>query len=351
MKVPLPPPKWVRRVFVAPIYVLGVVALLTAAPFLLIAVAFASRYVPGKWRPLRVLWFLLLFIVVDAIGVVLLFFAWVITGFGWKMQEEWAQNIHYWIFGWVLRRIVASAKFTFKVRTVADSEPPVMLDSGRRPILVLSRHAGPGDSILVMDGLMSRFGRRPRIVLKEFMQWDPTADIVLNRVPSAFVPLRHKAGDPVIEAIEEMSATMSIRDAFVIFPEGGNYTENRHLRAIQKLKEIGRPDLAERATTLENTLPPKPKGVMSALAVAPPKTDVFFVGHAGLETLEAPGDIWRSMPMDTQIATKLWYVPSEQIPPPEEQEMWLYDIWAEIDEWISRKLSDTAEPFDEDDHY
>jgi hypothetical protein len=55
--------------------------------------------------------------------------------------------------------------------------------------------------------------------------------------------------------------------------------------------------------------------------------------------------------MDTQIATKLWYVPAETIPPPEKQEEWLYDIWADIDGWITEKLSDTAEAFDEDHHY
>jgi len=55
--------------------------------------------------------------------------------------------------------------------------------------------------------------------------------------------------------------------------------------------------------------------------------------------------------MDTQIAAKLWYVPAENVPPPEGHEAWLYDIWAEIDAWITEKLSDTAEVFDEDEHY
>ena len=174
---------------------------------------------------------------------------------------------------------------------------------------------------------------------------------MLNRLPSAFVPATGKAGNPVIEAIEAMTASMDVNDAFVIFPEGGNYTIKRHLRAIQKLKEIGRPDLAERAESLKNTLPPKPKGVMTALAAAPGKTDVFFIGHSGLETLVSFGDIWRGMPMGTQVAIKAWYFPAERIPPPEEQETWLYDTWGEIDSWITEKLSDTAEPFDDHDEY
>lgn len=347
-----PPSRWVRRLLIDPAFVLGMGVVAVSLPIVLVVVAFLSRYVPGRWRPLRIIWFLFLYLVVDVTAVVGLFLLWIASGFGWKIQSPRFQDAHYRVFGWMLRRVVASAKFTFKVVTVAEGEVPRTVGGGRaRPVLVMSRHAGPGDSMLLMDGLYNRFGRKPRIVLKEVLQWDPAIDIMLNRLPSAFVPATGKAGNPVIEAIEEMTASMDPACAFVIFPEGGNYTLKRHLRAIQKLKEIGRPDLAERAESLENTLPPKPKGVMTAIAAAPSMTDVFFVGHAGLETLVSFGDIWRGMPMGTNVATKIWYYPAERIPPPEEQETWLYDVWAEIDSWITEKLSDTAEPFDDHDEY
>ena len=347
-----PPSRWVRRLLIDPGFVLGMGVVALSLPVILVVVAFLSRYVPGKWRPLRIIWFLFLYLVVDVVAVVGLFLLWIVSGFGWRIRSPGFQKAHYRLFGWMLRRVVASAKFTFKVKTVPEGEIPRTFGEGRsRPILILSRHAGPGDSLLVMDGLYNRFGRQPRIVLKEFLQWDPAIDIMLNRLPSAFVPATGKAGNPVIEAIEAMTASMDVNDAFVIFPEGGNYTIKRHLRAIQKLKEIGRPDLAERAESLKNTLPPKPKGVMTALAAAPCKTDVFFIGHSGLETLVSFGDIWRGMPMGTQVAIKAWYFPAERIPPPEEQETWLYDTWGEIDSWITEKLSDTAEPFDDHDEY
>ncbi|MCH7582450.1 MAG: 1-acyl-sn-glycerol-3-phosphate acyltransferase [Acidobacteria bacterium] len=347
-----PPSRWVRRLLIDPGFVVGMAVVALSLPVVLVVVAFLSRYVPGKWRPLRIIWFLFLYLVVDVVAVVGLFLLWIVSGFGWRIRSPGFQKAHYRLFGWMLRRVVASAKFTFKVKTVPEGEIPRTAGEGRsRPILILSRHAGPGDSLLVMDGLYNRFGRQPRIVLKEFLQWDPAIDIMLNRLPSAFVPATGRAGNPVIEAIEAMTASMDVNDAFVIFPEGGNYTIKRHLRAIQKLREIGRPDLAERAESLKNTLPPKPKGVMTALAAAPGKTDVFFIGHSGLETLVSFGDIWRGMPMGTQVAIKAWYFPAERIPPPEEQETWLYDIWGEIDSWITEKLSDTAEPFDDHDEY
>ncbi len=91
---------------------------------------------------------------------------------------------------------------------------------------------------------------------------------------------------------------------------------------------------------------------MAALAAAPPNSDVFFVGHAGLETFVSWGDIWRGMPMDTTVAVHVWHCPAEEIPPPEHQEDWLFDTWAEIDEWIGGRLSETGEvAFDDPDAY
>ena len=205
--------------------------------------------------------------------------------------------------------------------------------------------------MMLMDALCNMFDRRPQIVLKEFLQWDPAIDVMLNRLPSIFVPVDKTGGGLVGEAIESIAASMGADDAFVIFPEGANYTRKRFVRSIEKLKEIGRPDLAERAAELENTLPPRSTGVKLALANAPVPHDVFFVGHAGLETFVSWGDIWRGMPMDTEVAVKIWHYPYEAIPSVESQEEWLYDVWAEIDAWIGLRMSDTGEPFDDPAYY
>ena len=55
-------------------------------------------------------------------------------------------------------------------------------------MVVLSRHAGPGDSFLLVHTLMDRDHlRRPRIVLKDVLQLDPLIDVYLNRLPNHFV--------------------------------------------------------------------------------------------------------------------------------------------------------------------
>ncbi len=338
-----------RRIVIAPGIVIGVLAATFTLPVVVPVAAFVSRYVPGKWRILRIIWFLFLYLLVEAAALTMMFALWIISGFGLRLRSPAFVEAHYWLMAWMLRRIVASAKFTFKLSIIREGDPP--RTAGERPVMVFSRHAGPGDSILLMDALANGLQRRPRIVMKEFLQWDPMIDVMINRLPSAFVASGGRGRDLLIETIADMSSTMEGRDAFVIFPEGANYTRKRAKRSIEKLREIGRPDLAERAAELKNTLPPRSTGVKTALAAAPADTDVFFVGHAGLETSVTPGDIWRGIPTDTNVAARVWHVPAEAIPPPEDQEDWLFDIWEEIDDWITERLGDTGEPFDDPDAY
>lgn len=348
-----PPARPIRRLILAPGLVLGVLAGVLTLPVVVVVAAFVSRYVPGKWRVLRIVWFIFLYLLVEAAGLTVMFSLWILSGFGLRIGAPAFIDAHYRLLAWMLRRIVASAKFTFKLNILREGSERSSIGHrpGRRPIMVLSRHAGPGDSMLLMDALANGFKRRPRIVLKEFLQWDPMIDVMLNRIPSAFVAGGRDGRDELLATIERMAATMGEDDAFVIFPEGGNYTEKRARHSIEKLREIGRPDLAERAQELQNTLPPRSTGVMTALAAAPENTDVFFVGHAGLETFVTPGDIWRGIPTDTNVAARVWRVPAEEIPRAEGQESWLFDVWAEIDAWISDRLIVTEEPFDDPHAY
>ncbi len=349
--MPRPPHRLIRRVLIAPALILGFLAVILTLPVVIPAAAFVSRYVPGKWRVLRIAWFLFFYLAVEVLALVIMFGFWIASGFGLAIRNAYWQDRHYWLLALMLRRLVRSAKLTFRIELVYDGDPPRSSPQGhRRPILVLSRHAGPGDSLLLMDGIANRVNRRPRIVLKEFLQWDPAIDVLLNRLPTAFVPA-NGGSDALLAAIRDMASTMGPDDAFVIFPEGGNFSRGRHRRSIEKLRQIGRPDLAERAEALKNTLPPRSTGVMTALAALQTPADVSFVGHAGLEVFEGFGDIWRGMPMDTEVDVRVWRFRAEEVPPPDGQETWLFDMWAEIDVWITDRLAQTAEPFDDPDAY
>ncbi len=87
---------------------------------------------------------------------------------------------------------------------------------------------------------------------------------------------------------------------------------------------------------MQHVLPPKPTGALTAIAAAP-NADIVFVGHVGLEELSTVKDLWRGIPMDANVVTRLWYLTADQIPPEPEREQWLYDRWKQMDEWIDRQ--------------
>ena len=67
------PPYIVRRMIIAPLLVVAVAFAVGALPLGLLIAAFLSRFVPGRWRILRVAWFLFVYLVLEALGLIVLF--------------------------------------------------------------------------------------------------------------------------------------------------------------------------------------------------------------------------------------------------------------------------------------
>src|SRR5690606_12635568 len=103
----------------------------------------------------------------------------------------------------------------------AHSGPDDSSPGGGHPALIApSRHAGPGDALILVHHLLTDRRRRPRVVMKAALQLDPCIDIVANRMPNAFV----SPGGRAAEDIGRLAAGLGPRDALVLFPEGGNFT-------------------------------------------------------------------------------------------------------------------------------
>jgi 1-acyl-sn-glycerol-3-phosphate acyltransferase len=235
---------------------------------------------------------------------------------------------HYALCGWFLGRIYRVACRTLNL--VVEIEQPADLPTGR-PVIVLSRHAGPGDSFLVVHFLLNLYGRRPRIVMKSTLQLDPGIDAIVNRLPTAFVPGGEH--EQVVTHIRRLAGGLEADGALLIFPEGGNFTPRRRIRAIRKLRRRGRRGLAARAEKMVHVLPPHVTGTLAAIESAP-GADVVFVAHTGLDTMLSVADVWRAMPMEQSVRARWWRVPYEEIPA-EDRDRWLYDWWARIDAWIT----------------
>jgi 1-acyl-sn-glycerol-3-phosphate acyltransferase len=182
---------------------------------------------------------------------------------------------------------------------------------------------------------MHGYRRRPRIVMKETLQWSPTIDIIGNRLQACFIRPSDRRASRFIDRIAGLADGLGQQDCVVLFPEGGNFTLRRRERAIEKLRESGHGDFAERAERMHHILAPRPGGALAAIARAP-QADVVFVAHTGLEYLSSMHDLWAAMPLREPIIGRYWRIEPKDIPDTRDGQIdWLYTWWSTIDTWIS----------------
>ncbi len=328
-------PTWVRRPM-SLLVVVGLAFAVTLLPLLVFVAAAASVVLPGRWRVLRLLAFAFVYLTLECAGLAVAFVLWVASGFGWKLGAPVFQRAHYAVLHGLLAAALASATVLFHLRVVDDEVSWSPLDDGvpgsTNAMLVLSRHAGPGDSLLLVRTLMRRdHDRRPRIVLKDVLQLDPLLDVYLNRLPNAFLT---PGRDDLAEQVGRLATGMDTEDALLIFPEGGNFSEGRRLRAIDRLRGRGMHDEADRADRMRHVLPPRPGGVVAALAAAP-HADVVLVAHTGLEHITDAREAWRVLPDHKTLHLRWWFHAADEVPRGREERIgWLFEKWAEIDAWI-----------------
>jgi 1-acyl-sn-glycerol-3-phosphate acyltransferase len=321
-----------RRVVLAPLVVLLTVLLWVTLPLWLIAAAALSPVLPGRWRALRLLWVAILYLTCEALLLVVMFGLWLASGFGWRLRTPYFEGIHYdlvqgvtWVFFRESRRVL-------RLRITTDGPAPDAHPG--IPLLVCCRHAGPGDSFTLIYALMHWYSREPRVVLKDTLAWDPAIDVLLGRIPARFISTNPGPGEDFESHIAALASGLDENDAFVIFPEGGNFTPERRQRAIDRLHRLGMERMARRAEEMTNVLAPRPGGFLAALDAAP-DADVVLVAHTGLDHLRTVADVWRELPMDKQLIMRWWQVPRAEIPEEREARIdWLYAWWERIDTWV-----------------
>jgi 1-acyl-sn-glycerol-3-phosphate acyltransferase len=327
------PPIWARRLLIAPAVVVLAFLVVTTLPVWLIVAAAVSPLVPGRLRVPRLVWLAVVYLVWDAAALIALAGLWIGSGFGWKIRSPAFQRAHYVLTGAFLKVLFWQARWALHlVIDVVGTDPDTAAPG--RPEIVVSRHAGPGDSFTLIHSLVNWFDREPRIVLKDGLQWDPAVDVLLNRLPNRFIAPGRTAGALIEDEITALATGLDHNDAFVIFPEGGNFTPRRRVSAIDRLRKRGLEDMAVRAEQLRHLLAPKPGGLLAAIDAAP-DAGVIFVAHTGLDRMVSVGDVWRELPMDKKLIMRFWSVPPEDVPAGEAERIaWLYDWWALIDAWI-----------------
>jgi 1-acyl-sn-glycerol-3-phosphate acyltransferase len=328
-----------RRGVLAPAMIALTVLLWVGLPLWLVVAALLSPVLPGRWRALRLLWVVVLYATCEALLLLVLWGLWFSSGFGRRVRDPYFEGIHYdlvqgvmWIFFAEARRVLA-----LRIETdgpAPDAHPGV-------PLLVACRHAGPGDSFTLIHALMHWYDREPRVVLKDTLAWDPAIDVVLGRLPARFIDPREQ---DVEQHIHELARGLDENDAFVIFPEGGNFTPARRQRSIDRLRRLGMEGMARRAEAMTHVLAPRPGGFLAALDGAP-DADVVLVAHTGLDHLLTVADLWRELPMDKRLVMRWWQVSREEIPEDREARIeWLYGWWERIDDWVEANRPEDLTP-------
>jgi 1-acyl-sn-glycerol-3-phosphate acyltransferase len=175
----------------------------------------------------------------ESLILVELFGLWIASGFGYFIRRPYFERIHYDIVALYLDVFFREAKRVARLSIVTEGSTPDAFPG--EPLLVCCRHAGPADSFTLMYALMHWYGREPRVVLKDTLAWDPVIDVILHRLPSRFISPHAPGGrgTDLETQVGELASNLDHNDAFVIFPEGGNFTPERRQRAIDKLRKLG----------------------------------------------------------------------------------------------------------------
>ena len=361
------PPTLVRRFALVPLVVVIAACLVALTP--LVALASLASALVRRWtghghrsRPLRVSWLALTWSVGEMAALTVLLCLWIVSGFGGRLDTEPYRARHYAVMERFLNQIYRAAERACGL-DVEVAGPPDEAPADDRPVIVLSRHAGPGDSLLVVHHLLTVCGRQPRVVMKATLQLDPSLDIVANRVPNAFLRRRRpgpqsaagmgsRAGSRAggrnqseqIRQIRRLAAGLGGRDALLLFPEGGNWTPLRWRRGIERLRRQGQAELARRAAAMPNLLPPRAGGAFAAIGACP-SADVIFVAHTGLDKLVSVRDVWQSLRTDVTVHARWWRVPAAEVPrgaDHETQVAWLFGWWERLDGWITEESGSAA---------
>ena len=330
-----PPPRWVRRLFITPLVFLGASLLTLLSPLLhLVAAILDLIFDRRRFRLTRFVGVGLAFCVTEVFGLFTMLTVWIGSGFGYYMDRPFWVRANLKLCGQYMELITRAIRFFLGFGFEYTFEP----FPSDRPMILFSRHAGPGDAFLIMRVIIRDATRQPHFVGAAKLQWDPFLDIIGERLDNHY--LLQSPTDPKAElqAITSLAGRLGDNETLCIFPEGGNFTTDRRRRIIESLSAQGRTDRVALAESLKHTLLPRPGGAVAALEGARDAV-VLFVGHAGLENLFGFGDLWNAVPLNRSVVAHSWTVLPEDRPADRDGMVaWLFDEWQRLDKWVDNAL-------------
>lgn len=327
-----------RRLKTIPVRFAALVVVTVLLPLLLAGALVVDLYrwatSRSTWMAARLVLFLWIYLAGDVVGILLLFGAWLLSGFGrsrerllgwtWQIQQLWVG-----FFFDVVRRLLGLR---------VEVEGGECVRPG--PVIVLIRHASIVDNLLPSVFVAARERIHLRYVLKRELLSEPCLDIAGQRLPNYFV--QRETGEKVErERVRALAEGMGPDDGFLLYPEGTRFTPARRDRALEKIAEKD-PARAARLAPIRHLLPPKPGGVLAVLDGAP-GTDVVVMAHQGFDGMRLISDIWDGELTGRVICVRFTRIPASGIPAGRDRRVeWLDNVWLEMDEWVGSKMEGGA---------
>ena len=321
-----------RRVLSISRAYVALLALLALLPLLLLLALAVDALRRPKWVSLRMLAFGLWYLAVEA---------WMLPRLGatwlrWRRDPQQMLAETATLQQQFASLLFSALRWLFQMRlevTGAELVAP-------GPVIVLVRHTSSADTLLPTVLLSQRHGMRLRFVLKRELLADPCLDIAGNRLPNLFVARDRKNAAQDLAAIRQLATGMGAVDGVLIYPEGTRFTPQKQQQALAALRR-DHPGLAATAAQWPHVLPPKPGGVLAALAGAP-EADVVWMMHTGLEGLADLKAIWRGGLVGQTVRVALRRTPRADVPVSADLQIhWLFAQWAQMNAWVTAQRSDT----------
>ena len=119
----------------------------------------------GRWRAVRLGAFLVSYLAIELTALASALAIWVRCGPASRRHAMRYQDLNFRLIERLLARLygAASRLFGLRVEVHAGQQEQQKAHAGASPgpVIVLARHAGPGDTFLLVYGLLAHAGRRP----------------------------------------------------------------------------------------------------------------------------------------------------------------------------------------------
>ena len=206
------------------------------------------------------------------------------------------------------------------------------------PLLLFVRHSSTADTVLAATLVANPHKLLLKYVLKRELLWDPCLDIVGQRLPNAFIDRKAPKREGELQAILQLASDLDESLAVLIYPEGTRFSESKQKKILKSMQEKGMGELFEIAQSFRMVLPPKLGGPLGLIDAAP-GVDIVLLEHSGFEGAANFSRFWNGALVGRTIRVRLRRLKAESIPA-ENRDRWLFERWAEMDEWIVQSMSE-----------